>query len=78
MRIGVVGGLDRSAPHIEAIARDAGHELEHHHGRTAGVGAKAIERQHDKDPYPEKSTLLGSRAGCADRTDGGGRFRNHN
>ncbi len=44
MRIAVVGGMDRSAPHIEAIAREAGHELEHHHGRTAGVGARAIER----------------------------------
>lgn len=44
MRIAVVGGLDRSAPHLEAIARAEGHELEHHHGRTAGVGARAIEQ----------------------------------
>lgn len=44
MRIGIVGGLDRSTPHLEAIAREEGHELEHHHGRTAGVGARAIER----------------------------------
>jgi hypothetical protein len=44
MRIGVVGGLDRSAPHLEAIAREAGHVLEHHHGRTGGNGSRAIER----------------------------------
>jgi hypothetical protein len=44
MRIAVVGGLDRSAPLLQAIARMEGHELEHHHGRTAGTGARAIER----------------------------------
>ena len=51
MRIAVVGGLDRSAPHIEQIAREAGHELEHHHGRTAGVGSRAIERLVERSDF---------------------------
>ena len=51
MRIAVVGGLDRSAPHIEKITHDAGHELEHHHGRTAGVGSRAIERLIERSDF---------------------------
>jgi hypothetical protein len=43
MRIAVIGGMDRNAPHLEQLARSRGHELEHHTGRTGG-GTHAIRR----------------------------------
>lgn len=36
MRIGIVGGLDRSAPDLKSIARAWGHDLELHTGGLAG------------------------------------------
>jgi len=39
MRIGIVGGLDRSAPGLKGIASAAGHRLELHTGGIAGPGS---------------------------------------
>jgi hypothetical protein len=39
MRIGIIGGLDRSARELEAIARAWGHELDAHTGVVAGRAA---------------------------------------
>jgi hypothetical protein len=36
MRIGIVGGLERSAPDLKSIARASGHDLELHTGGLAG------------------------------------------
>jgi hypothetical protein len=41
MRIGIVGGLDRSARELEARARAGGHELEVHTGVVNGSAAAA-------------------------------------
>jgi Uncharacterized protein conserved in bacteria (DUF2325) len=41
MRIGVVGGLDRNARDLEAIALACGHQLEQHTGDIAGPGSAA-------------------------------------
>ncbi|HVZ89092.1 MAG TPA: DUF2325 domain-containing protein [Polyangia bacterium] len=39
MRIGIVGGLDRVARDLEAVAQDGGHELDTHTGVVAGRAA---------------------------------------
>jgi len=39
MRIGIIGGLDRSARELEDVARARGHELDTHTGVIAGKGA---------------------------------------
>ena len=39
MRIGIVGGLDRVARDLEAVAHDGGHELDTHTGVVAGRAA---------------------------------------
>jgi hypothetical protein len=36
MRIGIIGGLDRNARDLEAVAEAGGHELETHTGVVAG------------------------------------------
>jgi hypothetical protein len=36
MRIGIIGGLDRVARELEAVAREGGHELGTHTGVIAG------------------------------------------
>lgn len=41
MRIGIVGGLDRNARDLEAIAEACGHKLELHTGGIAGPGSSA-------------------------------------
>ena len=41
MRIGVIGGLDRSARELEEVARAAGHELATHNGVLAGKASAA-------------------------------------
>jgi Uncharacterized protein conserved in bacteria (DUF2325) len=39
MRIGIVGGLDRNAPALQALATARGHALELHTGVVAGPAA---------------------------------------
>ena len=41
MRIGIVGGLDRSARGLEALAQAHGHELELHTGAVGGSASAA-------------------------------------
>src|SRR5882672_11444992 len=41
MRIGIIGGLDRSARDLEAVAEAGGHELETHTGVVAGSSSAA-------------------------------------
>lgn len=44
MRVGVVGGLNRSEFEYERMARELGHEVEHHDGNMHGHPAAALER----------------------------------
>jgi hypothetical protein len=44
VRIGIVGGLDRSAPDLKGIARASGHALELHTGGVAGPGSASALR----------------------------------
>ena len=41
MRIGIIGGLDRNARDLEAVADSGGHELEAHTGVVAGSSSAA-------------------------------------
>jgi len=41
MRIGIVGGLDRNARELEALAHSAGHRLELHTGVVGGSASAA-------------------------------------
>ena len=43
MRIGWVGGLDRSRAHFSEVAERAGHTLEMHEGHIGGRGTLALE-----------------------------------
>ncbi len=43
MRIGWVGGLDRSRARFEEVAERAGHSLEMHEGHVGGRGTEALE-----------------------------------
>lgn len=42
MRIGIVGGLDRNEGAYVKIARDHGHEVEHHTGHMKGTAPAAL------------------------------------
>jgi hypothetical protein len=42
MHIGLVGGLDRNAPHYEAEAKKLGHSVEWHRGILAGRGGDSL------------------------------------
>lgn len=44
MRVGIVGGLDRSEQAYQRAARALGHEVEHHTGYMRGHAAHALER----------------------------------
>jgi hypothetical protein len=41
MRIGIIGGLDRSARDLEAVARSGGHRVETHTGVVSGSASAA-------------------------------------
>jgi len=43
MRIGWVGGLDRSRARFEEVAQRAGHTLEMHEGHVGGRGTESLE-----------------------------------
>ena len=43
MRVGIVGGLDRSEQAYQRAARERGHEVEHHTGHMHGHAAQALE-----------------------------------
>jgi hypothetical protein len=43
MRIGWVGGLDRSRPLLFEVALGAGHTLEMHYGHVGGRGSRELE-----------------------------------
>ena len=42
MHIGLIGGLDRNAPHYEELARSRGHSVEWHSGILAGRGGETL------------------------------------
>lgn len=42
MHIGVIGGLDRNAPHYDEAARAEGHSVEWHRGILAGRGGDSL------------------------------------
>jgi hypothetical protein len=44
MRIGIVGGLDRSEPLFERLAEASGHRALFHHGSTSASGIRDLER----------------------------------
>jgi hypothetical protein len=44
MRIGVIGGLERSESRLACPAAAAGHELEFHSGHMRGQGSACLER----------------------------------
>jgi hypothetical protein len=43
MRIGWVGGLDRSRALFSEVAKEAGHTLEMHYGHVGGRGSRELE-----------------------------------
>lgn len=43
MHVGVVGGMDRAAPHYRSVAEQQGHSLECHTGDLAGTGPSTLE-----------------------------------
>src|SRR5262245_50350481 len=43
MRIGIVGGIERSGSHYEAIAERFGHSVIFHSGHMSGRGASRLE-----------------------------------
>lgn len=42
MRIGIVGGLDRNEQSYARLAREHGHEVEHHNGDMRGTAPAAL------------------------------------
>ncbi len=42
MRIGIIGGVERSESAYRRIAKEHGHELEYHSGHTAGRGVHTL------------------------------------
>lgn len=44
MRVGIIGGLDRSEQSYQRLAHDLGHEVEHHTGHMRGHAAADLER----------------------------------
>ena len=43
MRVSIIGGLDRAAPHYREVAERLGHSIECHSGVLAGKGPMALE-----------------------------------
>ncbi len=43
MRIGIVGGAERTEPQLKRIASAAGHEVEFHAGHMSSCGAASLE-----------------------------------
>jgi hypothetical protein len=43
MHVGIIGGLDRAAPHYREVALRLGHSVECHTGDLAGNGPHALE-----------------------------------
>jgi hypothetical protein len=43
MHVGIVGGMDRAAPHYRSVAEERGHTLECHTGDLAGTGPSTLE-----------------------------------
>ncbi len=43
MHVGIVGGMDRAAPHYLSAARERGHSVECHTGNLAGTGPSTLE-----------------------------------
>lgn len=48
MRVGIVGGLDRSEQSYQRAVRAMGHELEHHTGYMRGHASLELERLVDR------------------------------
>jgi hypothetical protein len=48
MRVGIVGGLDRSGHAFQRVAREHGHEVEHHTGDMHGHASLELERLVDR------------------------------
>lgn len=48
MRVGIIGGVDRSKEHFEQIAKQAGHELECHDGHVVGRAGSALDAMIDR------------------------------
>src|SRR5579862_9864007 len=43
MHVGIVGGMDRAAPHYKSVVEEGGHSLECHTGDLAGTGPSTLE-----------------------------------
>ena len=43
MRIGIIGGAERTEPQLKRLAFDAGHEVEFHPGHMSSCGAASLE-----------------------------------
>jgi hypothetical protein len=43
MHVGIVGGMDRAAPHYRSVAEHGGHSVECHTGDLAGTGPSTLE-----------------------------------
>lgn len=48
MRVGIIGGLDRSEQAYQRLARELGHEVEHHTGYMHGNAGSVLERLVDR------------------------------
>lgn len=62
MRIGIVGGLDRSGPELERAARKAGHQVEFHTGKLQGPSSGALESLIDRSDVVVFVTGINSHA----------------
>jgi hypothetical protein len=62
MRIGIVGGLDRSGHDLERAARQAGHQIEFHDGKLKGPSASALESLIDRSDVVVVVTDINSHA----------------
>ncbi len=43
MRIGIIGGAERSEPQFKRLASRAGHKVEFHRGRMSSCGSSALD-----------------------------------
>ncbi len=48
MRVGIIGGLDRSELAYQRLAHELGHEVEHHTGYMRGTAGAGLERLIDR------------------------------
>jgi hypothetical protein len=63
MHIGVIGGLDRNAPHYAEAARAEGHSVEWHRGILAGRGGEALSALVERSDLIVIITEVNSHAG---------------